>query len=128
MGYPVTGLFDVGVVLLDMQTVFHHARREEAEHVLANVENLLGDDSVVVDDVVVVANADAVRTLAEDAEHASRIRDLSEDQGVRFVACRNSLELRDLTDSSLAAGVETVPAGVGELTRLQQDGYAYVKD
>lgn len=111
-----------------MQTVFHHARRGEAGHVLANVENLLGDDTVSIEDVAVVANADGVYALTEDAEHADRIRELVEDHGVRFVACRNSMNLRDIEASSLASGVETVPAGVGELTRLQHRGYAYVKD
>ncbi|MFC3478608.1 DsrE family protein [Halobacterium litoreum] len=111
-----------------MQVVFHHARREEAEHVLANVENLLGDDTVAVEDVAVVANADGVRTLTARSEHAIRVRTLREDDGVRFAACRNSLRSRDIEASALADGVETVPAGVGELARLQDDGYGYVKD
>lgn len=46
-----------------MQTVFHHARREQAEAILANVANLLGDDSVPVEDAALVANGDAVYTL-----------------------------------------------------------------
>lgn len=38
------------------------------------------------------------------------------------------MESRDIEETELLAGVETAPAGVGELTRLQDAGYAYVKD
>jgi intracellular sulfur oxidation DsrE/DsrF family protein len=110
-----------------MQTVFHHARREQAEAILANVRNLLDDDSVDVERAALVANADAVHTLTADAQWAGTVQDLAED-GVRFVACANSMRSRDIDESRLAADVETAPAGVGELTRLQDAGYAYVKD
>ena len=110
-----------------MQTVFHHSRREHAEDILASVENLLADDSVAVDEVAVVANANAVYTLTGDSRQSDQIHELVE-AGVRFVACGNSLRKRDVKESALADGVETAPAGVGELTRLQDAGYAYVKD
>ncbi|WP_232687523.1 DsrE family protein [Halobacterium zhouii] len=111
-----------------MQTVFHHARREEADAVLSNVENLLDDDSVDVDAVAVVANAHGVYTLTEESRHPERVRELAEGEGVEFLACANSLASRDASEDDLLEGVETVPAGVGALTRLQSDGYAYVKD
>ena len=110
-----------------MQTVFHHARREQAEAILANAANLLGDDSVDVEDAALVANADAVYTLTGNSGQSDRVRELLDD-GVRFVACANSMASRDIDASELLAGVETAPAGVGELTRLQDAGYAYVKD
>jgi len=110
-----------------MQTVFHHARGEQAEAILANVANLLGDDSVDVEDAALVANADGVYTLTADSEHAETVQDRLDD-GVRFVACANSMGTRDVDESALIEGVETAPAGVGELTRLQDAGYAYVKD
>lgn len=110
-----------------MQTVFHHAQREHAEDILANAANLLGDDSVDLDAVALVANANAVYTLTADSGQAETVQDLVDD-GVRFVACANSMRKRDVDESALAEGVETAPAGVGELTRLQDAGYAYVKD
>lgn len=110
-----------------MQTVFHHAQREHAEAILANVENLLDDDSVDVEDVALVANANGVYTLTGNAGQSDYVTELA-DEGVRFVACANSLRTRDIDESELAEGVETAPAGVGELTRLQDAGYAYVTD
>jgi len=109
-----------------MRTVFHHSDPAEHEHVLANAANLLADDTVDVDDVVVVANASGVRLLLADGEHEERVADLVDD-GVTFVACRNSLERRDYTPDDLTAGVDTARSGVGELTRRQSAGYAYVK-
>lgn len=111
-----------------MQVVFHHARREQAESALANVENLLAYDTEHVETVAVVANGDAVHTLIEGSEHADRVRGLAEADGVEFLACANSLDSRDIADDDLLTGVDTVPAGVGEVARLQHEGYAYVKD
>ena len=111
-----------------MQTVFHHARRGEAESVLANVENLLDYDTEEVETVAVVANSDAVYTFTKDSEHADHVRKLAESDGVEFLACSNSLDSRGVSTDDLVTGVDTVPAGVGEVSRLQYEGYAYVKD
>ena len=111
-----------------MQVVFHHARQGKAESALANVENLLNYDTENVETVSVVANSDAVQTLTKNSEHAERVQGLAEADGVEFLACANSLESRGISADDLLAGVDTVPAGVGEVARLQHDGYAYVKD
>lgn len=109
-----------------MRTVFHHSDSDEHEHVLANVGTLLDDDSLETRSVVVVANADGVRLLRADGDHTDRVRDLLEE--VEFVACENSLDNRGIDADDLVEGVETVATGVGELTRLQGRGYAYIKD
>lgn len=111
-----------------MQTVFHHARRHEADAALANVENLLDVDTVNVDTVSVVVNGDAIHTLIEGSQHADRVRALAERDGVEFLACSNSMDSRDISADDLLAGVDTVPAGIGTIVRLQHDGYTYVKD
>ncbi|QKQ98300.1 hypothetical protein GKQ38_02090 [Candidatus Nanohaloarchaea archaeon] len=56
----------------------------------------------------------------------SHIQDLL-DQGVEVKACSNSLESRNITEEDLIEGVSPVSSGVGELTRLQDNGYAYVR-
>lgn len=109
-----------------MRTVFHHSARDEHEHVLANVENLLADGSLDVAGLAVVTNADGVHLLRTDGDHAERVRDLL-DEDVEFVACENSLDSRDIDPADLVDGVETARSGVGELTRRQGRGYAYVK-
>ena len=43
------------------------------------------------------------------------------------MACSNTLETVDMDESDLVDGVETVPEGAVEVTRLQTDGYAYLR-
>ena len=95
---------------------------------LAYVQNLLDYDTEDAETVAVVANSDAVHTLTGDSEHADRVTELAESDGVEFLACSNSLHSRDIPADDLLTGVDTVPAGVGEVARLQYEGYSYVKD
>lgn len=111
-----------------MKVVFHLSSPDQADHshALANVENLLADETVETDAVALVANGDAVRALLADAPHADRVAALIE-RDVEVVACGNSLQSRDLTDEDLLDGVAVGSSGVGELARRQADGYGYVK-
>jgi intracellular sulfur oxidation DsrE/DsrF family protein len=48
--------------------------------------------------------------------------------GVEFRVCRNTLNARKISESSLLMESKIVPAGVVEIARLQFDeGYAYIK-
>ncbi|GGL61958.1 DsrE family protein [Halocalculus aciditolerans] len=108
-----------------MQTVFHLGSADRAARALSNARNLLGDETVRVDAVAVVANGDGVRALLRRGEYREDVADLG--GRVDFLACANSLDRYDLTPDDLADGVDVVSSGVGELTRLQSGGYAYVK-
>jgi hypothetical protein len=110
-----------------MRTVFHvtSSDPERQSRALMSVANLLRDDTVEVDTVTVVANAGAVRMLTE-GPHADRVRTLSQ-AGVEFRACSNSVERVGFAPSELLAPVETVTSGVGEVARLQETGYGYIR-
>jgi hypothetical protein len=113
----------------EMSTVFHFAAGTGSQtEAIANVSNLLADSSTDVEDVVLVANGRGIELLAtETSEFPDRVTALAE-EGVSFRACRNSMEALDVSESDLLDVVETVPAGVGELTRLQAtEGYAYIE-
>lgn len=112
-----------------MSTVFHFAKEGESNqrHALANVANLLADDTTPTEDVVLVANGRGVAVLVEGTSaYPEKVSSLVDD-GVSFRACENSLEAQGISKTDLLPGVETVPAGVGELTKLQTDGYAYIE-
>ena len=112
-----------------MSTVFHFSSGPgEQNHAVANVSNLLADDSVDVEDVVLVANGRGIELLTtDDSRHPGAVRDLV-GKGVAFRACENSMAALDVEPDDLVEGVETVPSGVGELTKLQaRDGYAYIE-
>lgn len=111
-----------------MQAVFHLLSGDEDEQRLALTiaQNLLEDDSVEIDDVAVVAQAGGVGALLADGGSVDAVESLLEaDVAVR--ACGNTLQNEGREESDLVDGVETVPSGVGEVVRLQDDGYAYVR-
>lgn len=111
-----------------MRTAFHliSSDPDERKTALNIVRNLLEDDSVDLDDVAVVAQAGGIEPVTEDGEGSDRVRALLSD-GVTVTACANTMESRGIDESDLLAGVGTAPTGVGELTRLQHDGYAYIR-
>jgi intracellular sulfur oxidation DsrE/DsrF family protein len=111
-----------------MKTAFHLITGDPAERTtaLAIVGNLLDDDSVAVDAIAVVAQAGGIEPLVVDGDGSDRVRTLL-DRGVSFRACGNTLDAREIDGSDLVPGVERVPSGAGELTRLQHDGYAYIR-
>lgn len=111
-----------------MQTVVHLLSGDESEQetALAIARNLLDDEASSIDDVAVVVQANGVEAIVSGNGNEQRVRALIGD-GVSFKACRNTLDMMDLDESDLVEGIETVPEGAVEVTRLQSDGYAYVR-
>jgi len=109
-----------------MQSVIHIVSADESEHqtAFAITENLLESDEI--DDVAVVAQAKGIQAVATDGEHVDRIRSLM-DEGVAFSGCANTLDAMDMQESDLVEGVEVVPEGAVEVTRLQDEGYGYLR-
>jgi intracellular sulfur oxidation DsrE/DsrF family protein len=112
----------------DNQTVFHliEGGSDEQDIVLTLAENLTQDDTIDMDDVAVLAQAEGIDPVTADGEKSDRVESLIE-SGVSVKACSNTLEMFDLSEADLVDGVEVVSSGVGELTRLHNDGYAYIR-
>ncbi|MFC7139898.1 DsrE family protein [Halosimplex aquaticum] len=108
-----------------MKAVFHHSDADKHSQVLGNVENLLDDDTLDLESVALVANSGGLGLLTRDSDHRDGVEALQE-RGVDFKQCENTLEGTDVTPDDLLDGVELVSSGVGELTRLQSGGYAYI--
>ncbi|MFC5971961.1 DsrE family protein [Halomarina salina] len=110
-----------------MDVVFHSSSGDSADHshVLANVRNLLDDDTVALDELAVVLNGEAVRAVVAGSFVADDVATLADD--VRFIACSNSLATRDIDPGTLVEGVERGSSGVGTVAKLQGAGYHYVK-
>ena len=111
-----------------MSSVFHFIEGDDYQkHAVANVANLLNDGSTDTETVALVANGVGVKLLTTDSTEAETVKSLVE-KGVTFKACHNSMNKLNYAKSDLLSGVEVVPAGVGELTKLQaKKGYAYIK-
>jgi intracellular sulfur oxidation DsrE/DsrF family protein len=110
-----------------MNTVFHVSSSEDVQVAVAKVENLLDDATVELDAVAVVLDdGEAIARLHADSEEADDLRNLLAED-VALKACGNAARHPAVSKSDLLDGVEVVSSGVGELTRLQDAGYAYVR-
>ncbi|GAA0206360.1 DsrE family protein [Halobaculum roseum] len=121
-----------------MRTVFHVSTVDQLSYVDAKVRNLLGDDTVSVTSVAVVVDSPAVIDAAAEDEGRERVEAVlaagesedgaaGEDADTAFRVCSNALRGATATLDDLPAGVESASSGVGELTRLQGDGWAYIR-
>ncbi len=111
------------------KVVFHldEGASARANLVLNNIENLimdLGQDNV---DVELVSNSEGVTAFLKVPNlHGAKVERLAA-KGVRFTACDNSLRQLGIAKDALLEQVEIVSAGVGELTRRQAEGWAYIR-
>jgi len=111
---------------ITMSTVFHYSSENAQAHAVANVTNLLEDDTIDLGTVTLVANGAGLALLTTDSNEAAAVERLADD-GVRFRACQNTMDANGYTTADLLPGVEPVPSGVGELSKRQAAGDAYIK-
>jgi intracellular sulfur oxidation DsrE/DsrF family protein len=111
-----------------MRTVFHLVQGDEDRQktVLTIAENLSKDETIDLDDIMIVAQAGGIGPVTQGGTHSDTVQSLL-DAGISFRACSNTLDTKDLDESDLVEGVETVSSGASALTRLQDDGYAYIR-
>jgi intracellular sulfur oxidation DsrE/DsrF family protein len=110
-----------------MRTVFHVSTPADVPVVVAKVENLLADEAVAIDAVaVVIDDGETITRLHSDSADADDLRALL-DEGVALGVCNNAARHPAVSKSDLLDGVEVVSSGVGEFTRLQHEGYAYIR-
>lgn len=112
-----------------MQTLVHLVSGDETEQetALKIARNLLNDESGDIDNVAIVVQAGGIGSITTGGDYEDRVESLLDD-GVAFRACSNTLAAMDLEESDLIDGIETVPEGAVEATRLQaEEGYAYLR-
>jgi len=109
-----------------MKSVFHVSDSDLVSVALGGVQNLLDDDSVEIDEIAVIANGKAVEKFIKGSSLEENIVNLLH-QGVVIRVCSNSLKAFGVSEGDLIKDVEGVASGVGELTKLQNNGYAYIR-
>lgn len=110
-----------------MSTIFHFSGSEgQQRHAIANASNLMADETVDLGEVELVANGSGIALLTEDSTVSDGVASLIE-EGATVCACENTMAAKDLTEDDLLPDVGTVPSAVGELTKRQAEGYAYIK-
>lgn len=94
--------------------------------VLNNVRNMqteLPDDEP---DIEVVVYGPGIGMLKSDSPVAHRVADTLKN-GVKVVACENTMKGMKLTYADMLPSIGYVPAGVVEVMRKQQQGYSYIR-
>jgi len=108
-----------------MRTVFHVSTEDQLAYINSKVQNLHTDERSNNEHVTVVL--DGPEPIDAAADHLSdNVREVIE-AGGDFEVC--SIAIREAVNSheDLPAEVEQVPSGIGELARLQNEGYAYIR-
>jgi uncharacterized protein len=88
-----------------------------------NLQEALGKDNV---DVEIVVYGPGIDMLKFESEVAPRI-DKAVADGVKIVACENTMKSMKLTKPDMLSSIGYVPAGVVELIRKQREGWAYIR-
>ena len=90
---------------------------------IRNVQTDVGEDDV---EVELVAYGPGIGMLKGDSPVAQRIAEAL-GHGVKVVACENTMKAQKLVYADMLPNIGYVPAGVVELMRRQQQGYAYIR-
>ncbi len=115
-----------------VHAVYHlDAGIEQATNALRNIRSQLEVDPEA--GIVVLGIGDGVDFMMRESKTRGgypfdlMIEELQA-QGVRFVACGNTLSTRKIDAKRLVEGVVVIRSGMAELARLQAlEGYAYIK-
>jgi uncharacterized protein len=88
-----------------------------------NVQQDLGRDNV---EIEVVAYGPGLDMLKLDSEVAGRVGDALA-QGVRMLACENTMTNNKVTRADMLPAISYVKAGVTTLMARQREGWAYIR-
>lgn len=93
---------------------------------LGNTRNLIAGLKPDPIEIEIVAFAGGINMVKADSKVAADIAKLQE-QGVRFVACQNSMHAHNLELKDLLPGLSSVPSGIVEVVTRQEQGWTYIK-
>lgn len=88
-----------------------------------NIQKDVGKDNV---ELEIVAYGPGINMLKAESEVANRVTEAVE-SGVKVVACENTMRGQKLNRTDMNGRIDYVPAGVVEIMRRQNAGYAYLR-
>ena len=88
-----------------------------------NIQEALGKDKV---DVEIVAYGPGIDMLKFESEVGQRI-DKALADGVKIVACENTMRSMKLVKADMLPSIAYVPSGVIEIMHKQKEGWAYLR-
>jgi uncharacterized protein len=93
---------------------------------LNNVKNIQQEVGASNVDIEVVAYGPGVNMLKFESTVTERV-DEAIKAGVKIVACENTMKSLKLSKTDMMSSISYVPAGVIEIIRKQNEGYAYIR-
>jgi intracellular sulfur oxidation DsrE/DsrF family protein len=88
-----------------------------------NIQDELGRDNVVVE---IVAYGPGLNMLKMESPAGGRVGEAIQ-AAVQVVACENTMRNQKVTKADMLSGIGYVDAGVAELMKRQEEGYAYIR-
>jgi len=88
-----------------------------------NVQDDLDSENV---ELEIVVYGPGIGMLKGDSPVAKRVADALK-SGVKVIACENTMKAQKLVYADMLPAIGYVPAGVVELMKKQQEGYAYIR-
>lgn len=88
-----------------------------------NVQQELGAGNV---EIEIVAYGPGIGMLKADAAIASRVTEAVQN-GVKIVACENTLKVQKVSKADMNTAIGYVPAGAVEIMKRQGEGWAYIR-
>jgi intracellular sulfur oxidation DsrE/DsrF family protein len=93
---------------------------------LNNAKNVQDDVGAANVDIAIVAYGPGIGMLKLESPTGSRVADALK-ANVRVVACENTMRAQKITKDDMLPAIAYVPAGVTEIMKKQQDGWAYLR-
>ncbi|MBA3592677.1 MAG: DsrE family protein [Polaromonas sp.] len=93
---------------------------------LNNAKNVQDDVGAANVDIAIVAYGPGIGMLKMDSPTGARVADATK-ANVRVVACENTMRGQKLGKDDMLPTIAYVPAGVTEIMKKQQDGWAYLR-
>lgn len=113
---------DQHLVVFQMTSNVH----EEQKGLINNLQNLQqswGENAAM---QVVLHGPGLSMVVENETSFSNEIKELIK-KGVVFVACENTMLRKKVLKSDLVQGVKTVPMGIGEIVKKQEQGWTYIK-
>lgn len=116
------------VVAKTPKVVFQVSDADSAKWNLAlnNVNNVLQDLGAGKVEIELVAYGPGIGMLKADATVSNRVAEAVQN-GIKIVACENTMRAQKLSKADMNPVVGYVPAGVVEIMKRQGEGWAYIR-
>jgi hypothetical protein len=88
-----------------------------------NIQRELGPENI---EIEVVVYGDGIAMLRDDSLVPNKVEEAIE-EGVKFVACENTMTAQNISRDTMLPNIGYVKAGIVELIKLQAAGWAYIR-